>query len=390
MSMKQSNSFFLLTLILCFVQHAYSTFTIVALDTLTREVGGAGGSCVNVSGRDDPGFLVELFPGVGAIATQASYKESNQKMARDRMNAGDTPEEIISYLQANSSNPNSGQYGSVGFVADSTQSAAHSGSSNIAYNGHINGVTYSIQGNILLNEDVIKDMENGFLNTEGDLAQKLMGALQGAKRSGADSRCDVYGVSTLFQFIKVTSPDNKFGAPRYVESVTINGYEGEEPIDLLQDKFDQTYESVSSSESTFSSSASSSSKSLLSSSVVSSSISSSEKFYSSLSFTSSNVISSSFSSSKALSSDELSSSADHLSYDPSSEVLSLSSSDEITFLTEAKVDALYLCRKIQCRVRLIDMLGRETVESFVEYGTPLDGVYIDRENMRWLIMKAKD
>ena len=51
------------------------------------------------------------------------------------------------------------------------------------------GATYSIQGNILLNQSVIDNMEYNFLNTEGSLAEKLMAAMQGANFAGADSRC---------------------------------------------------------------------------------------------------------------------------------------------------------------------------------------------------------
>ena len=53
--------------------NAQDTFSIVAVDTITGEVGSAGASCVDLfsAGITDIGFLGDLFPGVGAINTQA-------------------------------------------------------------------------------------------------------------------------------------------------------------------------------------------------------------------------------------------------------------------------------------------------------------------------------
>ena len=94
---------------------AQDTFSIVALDTVTGEVGSAGASCVdmnNFPGYDDD-FLGELFPGLGAINTQAWYLPANQANARARMNEGYTPEEIIEWLIDNDVQnlPEKRQYG---------------------------------------------------------------------------------------------------------------------------------------------------------------------------------------------------------------------------------------------------------------------------------------
>ncbi len=95
--------------------YAQDTFSIVAVDSVTGEVGSAGASCVdlfNFSGITND-FLGELFPGVGAINTQAWYNQTNQMNARNRMNAGDTPSEIIDWLVVNdvTNQPELRQYG---------------------------------------------------------------------------------------------------------------------------------------------------------------------------------------------------------------------------------------------------------------------------------------
>ena len=83
-------------------------------------------------------------------------------------------------------------------------------------------------------------MEAGFLNTEGDLACKLMGALQGANIVGADFRCTNNGTSSLFAFVKVAQPSDTFGDPSFLLSVRTGSTDQIEPITELQILFDET------------------------------------------------------------------------------------------------------------------------------------------------------
>jgi uncharacterized Ntn-hydrolase superfamily protein len=225
--------------------NAQDTFSIVALDSITGEVGSAGASCVDLDlffGFEDD-FLGELFPGQGAINTQAYYLQANQLNARTRMNAGDTPQEIIDWLVANDiqGTPQFRQYGITALVDGSPQSAGHTGSSTDDYKNHITGPGYSIQGNILLGAAILDSMETRFLNAEGDLACRLMAALQGANVLGADTRCASNGTSSLFAFVKVAQPEDDFGDPSFVRSVRTNDGDGIEPIDSLQSIFNSTW-----------------------------------------------------------------------------------------------------------------------------------------------------
>lgn len=185
---------------------AQDTFSIVGVDTITGEVGSAGASCVDLIafGILDPSFLGDLIPGKGAINTQASYLASNQNNARTRMNLGDTPSQIISWLQANDAggNPSVRQYGIAAIVSGSARTAAHTGTNCMNYFNHVVGKNYSIQGNILLGQVVLDSMESKFKRTPGTLACKLMAALQGAKMVGADTRCAPNNSSSLFAFLK--------------------------------------------------------------------------------------------------------------------------------------------------------------------------------------------
>lgn len=225
-----------------FSPFAQDTFSIVAVDSITGEVGSAGASCVNLFNTpfSDDTFIGVLFPGKGAINSQAYYIPANQDNATDRMNAGDSPHEIIDWLIANDvqRSPTFRQYGIVALVNGSPQTAAYTGTNTDDYKGHIAGSHYAIQGNILLGQEVLDSMEAQFLRAKGDLACKLMAALQGANMVGADSRCAPNGSSSLFAYVKVAQPDDNFGNPSFKLSVRTRNGDEIEPIDSLQVKFD--------------------------------------------------------------------------------------------------------------------------------------------------------
>jgi len=235
----------LLALLLVFATivrvNAQDTFSIVAADSVTGEVGAAGASCLDL--RAFPTFTIDfisdLFPGVGAINTQASYSLINKENARARMNAGDMPEQIIDWLVAHdvSGGTDLRQYGIVRLVNGSPRTAGYTGSSCMDYKNHIAGKSYAIQGNVLLGPQVLDSMEARFLREPGDLACKLMAALQGAKIVGADRRCSAQGVSSLFAFVKVSKPTDSFDRPSLFVAVKTDNNSGIEPIDSVQQLF---------------------------------------------------------------------------------------------------------------------------------------------------------
>lgn len=227
-----------------FGQAVYSqdTFSIVAVDPITGEVGSAGASCVDLfqTPFSDNDFISQLVPGIGAINSQAYYMPANQDNATARMNAGDTPEQIIQWLINNdvTSEPDYRQYGIAAIKNGAALTAAYTGTSTDNYKGHIIGTNYTIQGNILLGQAVLDSIQARFLNEPGDLACKLMAALQGANMVGADSRCSANGSSSLFAFVSVAQPTDVFGSPSFRVSVRTANNAGIEPIDSLQTKFD--------------------------------------------------------------------------------------------------------------------------------------------------------
>jgi uncharacterized Ntn-hydrolase superfamily protein len=238
------------TLILAFGFSLFSfnqdTFSIVAIDSATGEVGAAGASCVDLDafGIANDDFIAQLFPvETGAITCQAAYNSTNQANAKFRMFEGYTPDGIRTWLYDNdvSGNPESRQYGIVAMVSGSPETASFTGSLNTDYKNHIEGPNYAIQGNILLGQEILDSMEARFNAEVGDLTCKLMAALQGANVIGADTRCMTNGTSSLFAFLKVSQPTATFGSPSYLISVRTNDGDGIEPIDSLQVLFDASY-----------------------------------------------------------------------------------------------------------------------------------------------------
>ncbi len=239
--MKKLISILLLLFLFYTNSKAQDTFSIVAVDSVTGEVGSAGASCVDLfqfTGYNID-FLGELFPGKGAINTQAAYDPANQANARNHMNAGDNPTQLIAWLESNDigDDPTIRQYGIVKLVNGHPQAAAYTGTNCMDYKNHITGRYYSIQGNILLGKQVLDSMEARFIRAHGNLGCKLMAALQGAKMVGADTRCAVNGSSSLFAFVKVSQPNDTFGKPSFIVAVKTRNNANIEPIDSLQKLF---------------------------------------------------------------------------------------------------------------------------------------------------------
>ena len=100
---------FLLIVLALFIQNIYSqdTFSIVAVDTVTGEIGSAGASCIDASQIEGGALIIsDVIPGRGAIHTQSYWNSTNQQNAHNRMVEGMSPEEIIQWLTTHDSQNN--------------------------------------------------------------------------------------------------------------------------------------------------------------------------------------------------------------------------------------------------------------------------------------------
>jgi len=208
---------------------AQDTFSIVAIDPVTGQVGSAGASCVT-----DCTILTDVHPGWGVVHTQASWLSANQVYARNLMNQHLSPQQIIDSLVAHDAqnNPSVRQYGIIDLL-NGGRTAAYTGTNCTNWKGHIIGATYTIQGNILLGSRILDSMQTRFVNTPGTLAQKLMAALQGAKVVGADTRCASRNTSSQSAFIRVANVGDTLGT-LYLNLKVLNAPVNRDPIDSLQ------------------------------------------------------------------------------------------------------------------------------------------------------------
>jgi uncharacterized Ntn-hydrolase superfamily protein len=227
---------------------AQDTFSICAVELATGQVGSAGATCIT-SASVSVSIISDVHPGVGVIHTQAYWLAANQNYARTLMNLGTlSPQQIIDSLVVHDAqnNPAIRQYGIVDMYMGSARHAAYTGVNTNDYKNHIHkdtmGYAYSIQGNILLGQEILDSMESRFLNTNGSLACKLMAALQGAKVTGADTRCTSYNTSSFSAVLRVANPGDPQAGPYYL-GLAVNTYPPNapaymDPIDSMQTLFD--------------------------------------------------------------------------------------------------------------------------------------------------------
>lgn len=227
-----------------FSQH---TFSIVAVDSATGEIGSAGATCLNNSSCGGCGgaiIISGLVPGRGACNAQATVCIPNTNLnsvitnLTNGMSAQQSLDNVLTFDGCVFGDTSDRQYGVVDLDSNgSPRVASFTGSGTMSYANHITGPNYSIQGNILLGQEILDSMQAGFVNTNGPLCDKLMAALQGANVKGADTRCLDDSTSSLSAFIRVTKPGDSAGnfwmdlnVPEVPALV--------EPIDSLQSMFD--------------------------------------------------------------------------------------------------------------------------------------------------------
>ena len=189
--------------------YAQFSFGIVAADTITGEVGVAGGSCTQDNSPEGEAYKAsDLIPGTAAMLTQGFYHERNQENFTIQIGGGRGAESTMTWLVSHDAEGSHEfrQYAVALFRNEKLELAALSGTKLLPVQAERFGPNFVIVGNALLSESIIDKMEDGFINTNGDLADKLLGAIRGAKEIGADARCLDSLVSSKSTFIRVAKP----------------------------------------------------------------------------------------------------------------------------------------------------------------------------------------
>ena len=175
--------FFLLVLMLMPFGTAYATFSIVAIDPATGELGVAVASRYFAVGAVVPWAEA----GVGAVATQANVNVGYGPRALELLRQGLTAQQVLDRLLAEDAFDGKGGR-QIAIVDAKGNVAVLTGSEAQDWKGHKQGATYSAQGNILVGPHVVEAMGRAFENTRGELAERLYAALKAGDDAGGDRR----------------------------------------------------------------------------------------------------------------------------------------------------------------------------------------------------------
>ena len=157
------------------------TFSIVARDPGTGELGVAVQSHWFSVGSIVPWAEA----GVGAVATQSFVDPSYGKLGLDLMRAGRSAPDALKALLAGDEGRDVRQ---VAMIDANGNVDAWTGSKAVPAAGNIVGKNYSVQANLMLNDKVWPAMSRAFEETKGDLADRMLAALDAAQEAGGDIR----------------------------------------------------------------------------------------------------------------------------------------------------------------------------------------------------------
>jgi uncharacterized Ntn-hydrolase superfamily protein len=158
-----------------------STFSIVAYDPETQEWGVAVASRVLAVGYIVPWAKAD----VGAIATQALANMDYGILGLDFLEKGYSAKDALAAMLAMDKDREQRQ---VAIVDRQGEVAAFTGNKTMAWSGNKSGQHYSVQGNILVGEQVLTDMVTAYEGTKGPLARRMLEAIKAGDAAGGDKR----------------------------------------------------------------------------------------------------------------------------------------------------------------------------------------------------------
>ncbi len=210
-----------------FTSNASATWSIIAVDRETGEIGIAGASCTfDVQG------IASIVPGKGAIVVQAASSYFARMKSVELMSQGSQPEEILKAMSNKEFEPEKQQYGILALTKD-TAPLVLSGSLIKDWSGSKSGDDFAVLGNILVSENVINNAFSKYnALREESIDVRLMSALKAGELSGGDKRCGQQYARSAF--ISVYNP--KDGA---ILKLSVYGIEkeGKPAVTMLDEQF---------------------------------------------------------------------------------------------------------------------------------------------------------
>ena len=254
----------LLCAVLLLASAARATWSIVAVNLRTGEVMVGCATCLaNFNLRK---WVPVVIPEVGVAAAQSLIDNGdNRSLIWDLLQLGVDPEEILLALEQQDGSHQTRQYGIVDLAG---RAVTFTGTGAGAWAGGVTGrtgdIVYAIQGNVLTGAEVVLEAEAALVNTPGDMAEKLMAAMEAAAAMGGDGRCSCsvsdptacgapppdFEKSAHNGFMFLARPGDDEGVPSYSDgwangdyylwiNIANRGEGAEDPVVQMRQQYDQ-------------------------------------------------------------------------------------------------------------------------------------------------------
>ena len=157
------------------------TFSIVARCPTTLALGVCVSTAVPAVGSVVPHVEAK----VGAIATQGQTNIFYGINGLKLLKMGFSPQTALDAMLKEDSKRERRQ---VAIIDKNGRTAAFTGKETLEWKGHLVGEAYVVAGNALVGAEVIEAMAQTFENSKGDLAERLLKALESGQEAGGDRK----------------------------------------------------------------------------------------------------------------------------------------------------------------------------------------------------------
>lgn len=231
---------------------ADATWSIVAVDPETGEVGAAMASCASAGMLGEPDQVlvpVVLVPGRGAGLTQGLIDPAAPVGLRQLLTDGASPDTVIAELLAIDEQPEARQFGIA--TLPGTAAEGQTGPDAVSFTGSLvegpwadgGGDLMAAQGLLLApgSDDATRgvvgatiDAYDQAVGSGASLADALVAGLNAGSQAGGDKRCDA-DQTALFAHLAVAAPGDDPFQPSTLITVTVDVDDGQNPVPLLVD-----------------------------------------------------------------------------------------------------------------------------------------------------------
>ena len=196
------------------------TFSIIACDPVTGEIGGAVQSHWFAVGR----VVLWGEAGLGMVATQSFTNPAYGPDGLSLLRNGSLPRSVVDQLTGQDEGREVRQ---MAVINSRGEAAAYTGKRCVPHAGHFVGDNYSAQANMMLTPEVWPAMSRAFESSTGPLADRLMASLEAAQAAGGDFR----GRQSAAILVFSGSPSGKIWQDRKVD---IRVDDSKEPLEELR------------------------------------------------------------------------------------------------------------------------------------------------------------